>query len=185
MEEYPSKGRLWIMDTSIGIYNPHKPKRGFEKISKEQWVKDSENFYYYKEDNYDEIILPKRATAKSAGYDIFAPYDIVLDAGCSIKVCTGIKSYMLDDERLSIYPRSGLGFKFFLRLANTVGIVDSDYFNNERTEGHIYIKIRNEGDYQILIKKGEAFAQAIFEKYLLADGDDYTGAERKGGLGST
>ena len=86
---------------------------------------------------------------------------------------------------LLIFPRSGLGFKYFARLANTVGIVDRDYYNSLETEGHIYIKIRNEGSAPLSVQKGKSFAQGIFMNFLLADGDEFLGAERTGGFGST
>jgi len=156
--------------------------RGFEKISIEQWAKDVPE---PASDYHDELRLPKRATSKCAGYDFFAPYTFILQPNQDMKIPTGIKAYMMDDERLSIYPRSGLGFKYFVRLANTVGIVDSDYYDNKTNEGHIWIKVRNEGNVPLAVNKGDGFAQGIFEKYLLADGDDFTGNERVGGLGST
>jgi len=96
--------------------------RGFEKISLEQWSKDvSEPASHY----FDELKLPERATAKCAGYDIFAPYTFILQPNQDMKIPTGIKAYMMDDEKLLVYPRSGLGFKYFVRLANTVGIIDA------------------------------------------------------------
>lgn len=156
--------------------------RGFQIISREQWNKDNPDGG---KEYYDDLKLPKRATALAAGYDIFAPYSIIINPNQEMKIGTGIKAYMMDDEMLSVYPRSGLGFKYFLRLANTIGIVDADYHNNERNEGHIYIKIRNEGSEPLVIEKGSAFAQAVFGKYLLADGDCFSGNVRKGGIGHT
>jgi len=158
-------------------------KRGFEVISKEQWEKDAreEGVDFY----YDEIKLPKRMTSGSGGYDFFTPYAFTLNPGETIEIRTGIKAYMQPDEKFEITPRSGLGFKYFLRLANTVGKIDSDYYNSEKTEGHIFIKLRNEGNSILVIEKGEAFAQGSFEKYLLADGDGFTGNKRVGGTGST
>lgn len=152
--------------------------RGFEIISKETWIKHSHIDYY------ENVKLPERKTKNSAGYDFNSPYLIELYPGESTKIGTGIKSYMLSDEYLSIYPRSGLGFKYFVRLANTVGIVDSDYYNNADNEGHIFIKIRNEGSEMLRIEAGESFAQGIFSKYLTVD-DDNVERERVGGLGST
>ena len=81
---------------------------------------------------YNDIRLPRRATAKSAGYDFFAPDDITLEPGQTITVATGIRALMPDDWCLLIYPRSGLGFKYKLRLNNTVGIIDADYADSER-----------------------------------------------------
>lgn len=161
-----------------------KRERGFEKISLSTWKS------FYKEEDfletYEDIKIPKRATSKSAGYDFFSPLSFVLMPTQEIKISTGIKAYMMDDEKLMIYPRSGLGFKYYLRLANTCGVVDSDYFNNVANEGNIFIKVRNEGSEKLIVQKGEGFAQGIFEKYLLADGDEFaTGNERVGGIGST
>lgn len=132
-------------------------------------------------------IKPKRSTKKSAGYDIFSPIDFKLAPGKDIVIKLGIKAYMQDDEFLMIAPRSGLGFKFYSRLANTVGIIDADYYNNEDNEGEIAVKIRNESeDKELIVEKGKAICQAIFMKYLLVDGDSTDeGGERKGGFGST
>lgn len=156
-------------------------QRGFEKISREQFDKDFINIGI----TYEELKLPKRATAKSAGYDCYSPCDIYLKPNEEINLPTGIKSYMLDDEVLLAFPRSGHGFKYYIRLANTQGVIDADFYNNEGNEGNIRVKIRNEGNKNFSIKKGDAFCQFIFQKYLLADGDDFTGDERKGGIGST
>ena len=132
-------------------------------------------------------IKPKRSTKKSAGYDIFSPIDFRLAPGEDAVIKLGIKAYMQDDEFLMIAPRSGLGFKFYSRLANTVGIIDADYYNNEDNEGEIAVKIRNESsDKELIVEKGKAICQAIFMKYLLVDGDSTDeGGERTGGFGST
>lgn len=154
--------------------------RGFELISKEQLTKD---FYT---GIYTYIVLPKRATKLSAGYDCYAPVDICLEPGQDIKVPTGIKAYMQPGEVLMVFPRSGFGFKYYCRLANTVGVIDADYYNNTNNEGHIFVKIRNEGDKPMTIRQGEAMCQFIFLPFLLADWDDFTvGSERNGGFGST
>lgn len=164
--------------------------RGFEKVSKEQFIEsfkeEFENYTIEEVENiYNDLKTPKRATAKSAGYDVFAPISFELKPMEDIKIPIGFKVYMLEDEDIDFFPRSGHGFKFYIRLANTVGIGDSDYYNNENNEGLYFVKIRNEGTKVLTVKKGEAFAQAIFRKYLLADGDDFTGEKRIGGLGST
>ena len=91
---------------------------------------------------------------------------------------------MQEDEYISIYPRSSMGFKYFMRLANTVAVGDSDYYNNSDNEGHYWIYIRNEGKENMIIEEGQAFAQCIFHKYLTVD-DDYSNLERTGGIGST
>lgn len=154
--------------------------RGFQRVSEKQLHESYRGMAAAK-----DIKEPKRATALSAGYDIYTPIDILLKPNQSTIIPTGLKAYMLDDEVLSILPRSGQGFKFFIRLANTHGVIDADYYGNVNNEGHINVKIRNEGDKTFAIKKGEAFCQAIFQKYLLTDGDSFTGNERIGGTGST
>ena len=153
--------------------------RGFELISKEQTVKDFENI------EFGEIKLPKRSTKESAGYDVFAPFDIHLNPSDGIKIPTGIRAYMQQGEVLLAFPRSGLGFKYYTRLANTLGVIDSDYYYSDN-EGHIFIKLRNEGDKALFIKQGDAFAQFIFMPFLLAYGDSFNeGETRNGGFGST
>lgn len=153
--------------------------RGFDFISKEQLTKDFDAGI----DTYIE--LPKRATKLSAGYDCYAPIDIYLKPGEDIKVPTGIKAYMQPGEVLIAFPRSGLGFKYYCRLANTVGIIDADYIQSDN-EGHIFVKLRNEGDKPMTIKQGEAMCQFIFLPFLLVDGDNFkNGDERNGGFGST
>ena len=101
------------------------------------------------------------------------------------KIPTGIKAAMNDDEILYIYPRSSIGFKTGIRLSNTVGIVDADYYNNPDNEGHIFIKFftPTDKDYQIHI--GDKIAQGIFAKYLVVGDEEEIKTERSGGLGST
>ena len=154
----------------------------FEKISLEQFAKD---FGENSQQIYDEIKLPKRATKGSAGYDFFAPQGFSLKPGETIKVATGIRAKMEEGWVLNIYPRSGLGFKFRLQLDNTVGIIDSDYYNSSN-QGHIMIKITNnslEGK-TVEVEKGTAFAQGIFLEYGITVDDEAEGI-RDGGFGST
>ena len=153
--------------------------RGFEIISKEQYNKD------FEKDMEVVIKLPKRSTKESAGYDVYAPFDIYLKPNEDIKIPTGIRAYMQAGEMLLIFPRSGLGFKYYTRIANTIGVVDSDYYYSDN-EGHIFVKLRNEGNKDLHIKQGEAFCQMIFVPFLLIDNDDFdNGNNRNGGFGST
>lgn len=162
----------------------------FDKISFEQFKKDwlaekTELGVEELEKLYNEISLPKRATAGSAGYDFYSTEDFTLAPGETIKILTGIRAEMLPEWALLIYPRSGLGFKYRLQLNNTVGVIDSDYFF-AKNEGHIQIKITNDSNEgkSVEIKRGTAFAQGIFTPYGITV-DDTTEAERTGGLGST
>ena len=134
---------------------------------------------------YDSIKLPKRATMGSAGYDFFVPIDLDIVPNTTVKVPTGIRCKMKKNYVLQIYPRSGLGFKYRLQLDNTVGIIDSDYYNSDN-EGHIFIKITNDTheDKTIELKQGDGFAQGIFNKYYLAK-EDKIKIKRNGGFGST
>ena len=119
----------------------------FEKVSFSQFAEAFKDSFDMTEDEirniYDSIKLPKRATGGSAGYDFYTPVDIRLESGESIKIPTGIRAKMDSSWVLMIFPRSGLGFKYRLQLNNTVGIIDSDYYDSDN-EGHIFIKITND-----------------------------------------
>lgn len=134
---------------------------------------------------YDNIKLPQRATSGSAGYDFYAPFHIVLEPNKVITIPTGIKCEMENDWFLSILPRSGHGFKYGLRVINTVGIIDSDYINSDN-EGHIMIKLINDSAMQqtIDIAAGTGMAQGIFIPYGITV-DDNVENVRNGGFGST
>jgi dUTP pyrophosphatase len=163
-----------------------KKNRGFEIISFNQFKKDVSSICSKDiDESYNSIVLPKRATLNSAGYDISTLLPINLKPGEETVIPTGIKAYMLKDEWLAIMIRSGHGFKYNIRLKNQVGVVDSDYYNNESNEGHIFIAIKNEGQREFKLEKGSAIAQAIFHKYLLADEDNIVTNKRIGGFGST
>ena len=134
------------------------------------------------------INLPIRKTKYSAGYDIEAAEDTVVP---SLKkgmnptlIKTGIKAYMQDDEVLMLYNRSSNPKKKGLVLANSVGVIDKDYYGNVDNDGHIMFAFYNIKDEDITIKKGEAIGQGVFQKYLVTDDDEAQG-ERKGGFGST
>lgn len=157
----------------------------FEKISYEQWHKDfGDNDKHTFDEILDEIALPKRATKGSAGYDITTPYDIHLEPNEEINVPTGLKCKIANGWFMGAFPKSGLGFKYYVRLANTIGVIDEDYFNNESNEGHIWVKIRNEGLKPLDVEKGKGICQVIFIPYGITEDDEADGI-RKGGFGST
>ena len=134
------------------------------------------------------INLPIRKTKYSAGYDIEAAEDVVIPSfkkGTNpTLVKTGLKAYMQDDEMLLLYNRSSNPKKKGLILANSVGVVDKDYYGNVDNDGHIMFAFYNIKDEDVEIKKGDAIGQAIFQKYLVTDDDNAEG-EREGGFGST
>ncbi len=149
----------------------------FNKVSEAEYLKNGTI------EEYNDISLPLRATSGSAGYDFFAPKDITLKPNETIKIATGIRVRIEDGWMLQIFPRSSLGFKYRLRLDNTVGIIDSDYYFADN-EGHIFIKMTNLGDKELFIEKGKAFAQGIFLEFGITM-DDVCTASRTGGFGST
>lgn len=155
----------------------------FEKVSLAQFLEGCKR--PDAEEIYGKIALPKRATKGSAGYDFFAPYDIDLNAGETAKIPTGIRVRIDEGWLLSLFPRSGLGFKFRLQLDNTVGIIDSDYFFSDN-EGHIFAKITNDSreGKALHIPAGAGFIQGVFTEYGITE-DDEASEIRNGGFGST
>lgn len=149
----------------------------FEKVSEKEFLKNGSA------EDYSSIILPRRATKGSAGYDFFAPATFTLCPGETIKIATGIRVNIDEGWVLKLYPRSSLGFKYRLFLNNTVGIIDSDYYFAEN-EGHIFIKLTNCGNEAMTVEKGKAFAQGVFVEYGITK-DDECEESRTGGFGST
>ena len=149
--------------------------RDFEKITFKQFSKD------IKEDKelYEKYKLPTRDSEATAGYDFFLLEDLEIKPNEIIKIPTGVKAYFEYDEVLLIFVRSSMGFNYNIRLVNQVGIIDADYYNNKDNEGHIFIKIQNEGEKTVKFSAGEAIAQGIFTKYLTTKSDNNLGIERK------
>lgn len=133
----------------------------------------------------EEIRLPRRATAGSAGYDFFSPVDFTLGPGETLLLPTGVRARIDEGWVLKLYPRSGLGFKYRLQLNNTVGVIDSDYFG-AKNEGHIMLKLTNDSNEgrTVEIRAGDAVAQGVFVEYGVTVDDDVS-AVREGGFGST
>ena len=127
--------------------------------------------------------LPERATKGSAGYDFVSPLTFTLKPGETIKIPTGIRCEMNIDWVLMLYPRSGLGCKYGLNLMNQTGIVDSDFYYSDN-EGHIFVKLKNNGDKECTIREGDNVVQGVFLEYGITIDDEVTGI-RNGGFGST
>jgi len=149
----------------------------FEKVSKDEYIKTTPAEFY------DNIKMPLRATSGSAGYDFFAPYPVILPPGGIETIATGIRCFIDPGYVLMLFPRSGLGFRYGMRLSNTVGVIDSDYYSSSN-EGHIFIKIINPSDRTVRIEEGQGFAQGVFLPYALTYDDNADGL-RDGGFGST
>lgn len=150
--------------------------RGFEVVAKEHRKVFTEETAV--------VIMPQRGTKNSAGYDIFATQDLEILPDAGVFFWTDVKAYMQEDEVFEIYPRSSFGTKRSLRIKNTVGIIDSDYYSNVDNDGNIGVFLWNFGDRAQHIEKGEAVAQGIFKKFLVADNCN-TDTVRTGGIGST
>ena len=130
------------------------------------------------------IKLPKRKTKKSAGYDFFAIEDVDLYPNKLYVLPTGIKVQMEEDEVLYLHIRSSAAFKRGVRMINSIGVIESDFYNNESNEGEISLGLLSHNDDFVHRKKGERVAQGVFHKFLITDDDDADG-ERTGGIGST
>ncbi|MBQ8933724.1 MAG: deoxyuridine 5'-triphosphate nucleotidohydrolase [Lachnospiraceae bacterium] len=163
----------------------------FQKVSLDRWKRDIQDIFggsisgEEAEKLWEQIRLPKRATAGSAGYDICTPVDICLKPGESMKIPTGIRAGMRQDYCLFIVPRSGLGSRYRFQLNNTTGVIDSDYFFSDN-EGHIFVPMINDSrEGKVLeLKAGSAFVQGIFCPFGITEDDDAEGT-RNGGFGST
>lgn len=142
-------------------------RRGFEKVS-----------------GYEYVNFPKRKTKQSAGYDIESAVNVVINPGETKLTPTGIKVYMDENEWLGIYIRSSIAVKYGIVLANSVAVIDSDYYNNPDNEGHLMLPIRNVSGMPYTVKKGDRIAQGIFHRYYKVD-DDSADGDRTGGIGST
>lgn len=142
-------------------------RRGFEKVS-----------------GYEYVNFPKRKTKQSAGYDIESAVNVVINPGETKLIPTGIKVYMDENEWLGIYIRSSIAVKYGIVLANSVAVIDSDYYNNPDNEGHIMIALMNTSEMPYTVKKGDRIAQGIFHQYYKIDNDS-ADDDRIGGIGST
>ena len=161
----------------------------FEKVSIKQFVSD---FNECIGGNvaaarmlYDNIAIPRRATAGSAGYDMITPFSFTLAPGESVKIPTGLRIRMQPGWMLLILPKSGLGSRFRLQLDNTMGLIDSDYYD-AANEGHIMVPVTNDSKSgkTLTLEAGKAFVQAVLVPYGITE-DDCADGIRQGGFGST
>lgn len=130
-----------------------------------------------------EIPLPRRATEGSAGYDLVCPAEVTVNPGETVIVPTGLRALIQPGWVLVVCPRSSLGRKWGLRLANTIGVIDSDYSQAEN-EGHLLLTVVNGGSVPFTLRPGDRFCQGIFLPFGVAEEEAPT-AQRMGGYGST
>lgn len=142
-------------------------------------------FYVIEKFKHLNISLPERQTKDSAGYDLATCEDVIIQPGEIVLIKTGLKVQIPENEVLLVFPRSSLGIKKHLTMANNVGVIDADYFDNENNEGHIMIPLRNFGTKSITLEKDERVAQGIFVNYLKTADDKNGDNERSGGFGSS
>ena len=131
-----------------------------------------------------EIKLPARTTKGSAGYDICTPVDIDIKPNETCAVKTDIKAKVKDNEVLLVFIRSSVGIKKRVMLPNSVGVIDSDFYNNLDNDGNITLALYNFGTETQHFKAGDRIAQGMFVKYDVTV-DDNANGERVGGIGST
>ena len=162
-----------------------KINAAFEKVSYDIYKQSFECSEDEIKASYNAIKLPCRATRGSAGYDFFTQTPIVVPKGGSVVIPTGIRCRMPEGWVLMLFPRSGLGFKFGLRLANTTGVIDQDYYYSYN-EGHIMVKLINDSSIgkDVQLSPGSAFCQGVFLQYGVIS-DDRTDTIRNGGFGSS
>lgn len=186
------------------------PSNKFYKVSYEQFLDDcifnlrklpfyrlytDEEFERRMKEAYDHIILPRRSTSGSAGYDFYLPFDsIPLFNNEPVVIPTGIKMELIPGYFLGLFPRSSYGYKYGMRLENTVGIIDSDYYNNPDNEGHISAKVSihpytpNDNvikSPELPLVRGDRYMQGIIMAYGLTSDDKPITDKREGGVGST
>lgn len=149
--------------------------RDFEKISFEQFRKDIKD----DKELYESYKLPSRGSTAAAGYDLFLVENLTIAPNEIVKIPTGVKMRCEKDEVLLIIVKSSTGFKYNIRLVNQVGVIDADYYNNRDNEGHIFVKIQNEGNETVTFRTGDAVAQGVFVNYLTTKSDQRPEIERR------
>lgn len=133
----------------------------------------------------DTGIIPTRSDNRSAGYDLYSPNAFSIGPNELVKIETNIKCQLEENDVLMIYPRSSIGIKKNIMLANTTGVIDSSYYNNESNEGNIIIALYNYGNKTQHFDEGDRIAQAVIIPFLTVDNDIVIGNKRIGGIGSS
>lgn len=132
----------------------------------------------------EDIILPKRATKFSAGYDFHSPIDITIQPNCSELIWTNVKATFNENEVLFLFVRSKMG-KSHIQIANGTGVIESDYYSNPSNDGNLAFRLINLGKEPYVIKKGDKIGQGVFTYFLTVDNEEIIDTKRVGGFGST
>ena len=162
----------------------------FHKVSFSQFLQDSKKTGFIDDSTdpelvkiiWDRIRLPARATEGSAGYDFYLPYPFSINADAEVLIPTGIRIDMQPGWFLELVPRSGLGFKYGMRLVNTCAVIDSDYYFADN-EGHIMAKVSVASN--MCLQEGDRFVQGLLIPHGITRSDATLGINRTGGFGST
>ena len=128
--------------------------------------------------------MPNRATKHSAGYDFYSPIDLVIEPKAMQMIWTNVKAQFETDEVLILSVTSGMG-KRQIMLANTIGIIDSDYYGNPSNDGNLGFRLYNFGTEPYVISAGDKIGEGVFLKYLTVDGEEEITSTKQGGFGST
>lgn len=136
--------------------------------------------------SYADGVIPKRSDSGSAGYDFYSTETVTIAPKTQVMIKTNIKAQMDYDTVLLLFMRSSLGIKKNLMLANTTGVIDSSYYNNEDNEGNIIGAVYNYGNEPVTIQAGDRFMQGVFVEYKTTDAiEEIINEKRTGGIGST
>lgn len=163
----------WYHESELDLFEPVR-MRGFEVVPKQ-----------FRKHPDKTIILPTRGTKRSAGYDFYSPIRLEIKPNETVTLSSDICAYMQEDEVLKLFMRSSLGIKKKIRLMNSTGVLDSDYYANTDNHGNIGLAFHNFGTETVIIEEGERVCQGVFQKYLIADNDKPLNSVRNGGIGST
>lgn len=136
--------------------------------------------------SYADGVIPKRSDSGSAGYDFYSTETVTIEPKTQVMIKTNIKAQMDYNTVLLLFMRSSLGIKKNLMLANTTGVIDSSYYNNEDNEGNIIGAVYNYGNEPVTIQAGDRFMQGVFVEYKTTDtNEEIINEKRTGGIGST
>lgn len=146
----------------------------FEKVKEDAFVNDitSSMFDMFDADAleiYDNLKTPSRDDESAVAYDFYAPVDIRLEPGQTVKIPTGFKIHLKDGYALLIFPKRRLADKYSLRLANTLSVIDGK--SHKESDGDILVKLVNSSSEQktVEIHQGEAFVQGVIVKCGIAE----------------
>lgn len=143
------------------------------------------HFEYVDKSNQGKFDLPRRATSRSAGYDFHSPESFIIKPGETYNFSLKVKVFLNSGWLLMIAPRSGVGCKYKIKISNTIGIIDEDYYDNVKTDGEMFAQLENTGDKDYIVNVNDRILQCVFLPYGITDDDDPVSNERVGGFGST